>query len=67
MPITTRNLLEQYTEILKKIYGKHLKTVILYGSYARGTNTSESDVDVASFNIIYSKNSSSSASSTGRA
>ncbi|WP_420314210.1 nucleotidyltransferase domain-containing protein [Blautia massiliensis (ex Durand et al. 2017)] len=41
--------------------------MVLYGSYARGTNTSESDVDVASFNIIYSKNSSSSASSTGRA
>ncbi|NSJ99443.1 nucleotidyltransferase domain-containing protein [Blautia massiliensis] len=41
--------------------------IVLYGSYARGTNTSESDVDVASFNIIYSKNSSSSASSTGRA
>ena len=25
MPITTRNLLDQYTEILQKIYGKHLK------------------------------------------
>ena len=36
MPITTRNLLDQYTEILQKIYGKHLKKVILYGSYARG-------------------------------
>ena len=29
-------LLDQYTEILRKIYGNHLKTVILYGSYARG-------------------------------
>ena len=46
MPITTRNLLDQYTEILQKIYGKHLKTVILYGSYARGEETDESDIDV---------------------
>ena len=46
MPITTRNLLEQYTEILKKIYGKHLKTVILYGSYARGDYREDSDIDI---------------------
>ncbi len=25
MPITTRNLLDQYTEILQKIYGKTFK------------------------------------------
>lgn len=30
MPITTRNLLDQYTEILQKIYGKHLKKVVDY-------------------------------------
>ena len=46
MPITTRNLLDQYTEILQKIYGKHLKKVILYGSYARGDYHTDSDVDV---------------------
>ena len=46
MPITTRNLLDQYTEILQKIYGKHLKKVILYGSYARGTFDEESDIDI---------------------
>ena len=46
MPITTRNLLEQYTEILKKIYGKHLKTVILYGYYARGDYREDSDIDI---------------------
>ena len=46
MPIITRNLLEQYTEILKKIYGKHLKTVILYGSYARGDYREDSDIDI---------------------
>ena len=46
MPRTTRTLLEQYTEILKEIYGKHLKAVILYGSYARGDYNEHSDVDI---------------------
>lgn len=32
---------------LSKIYGKKLDKVILYGSYARGEQTKESDVDVA--------------------
>ena len=46
MPITTRNLLDQYTEILQKIYGKHLTQVILYGSYARGDYRDDSDIDI---------------------
>lgn len=32
---------------LRFIYGSLLSEIILYGSYARGTQTSESDVDVA--------------------
>ncbi len=32
---------------LRFIYGNLLSEVILYGSYARGTQTSESDVDIA--------------------
>ena len=34
------------TEIVK-IYGDLLVSVILYGSVARGTQTSESDIDIA--------------------
>ena len=28
MPVTIKILLDQYTEILRKIYGSHLKTVV---------------------------------------
>jgi predicted nucleotidyltransferase len=46
MPITTRVLLERYTKVLEKIYGKHLKVVILYGSYSRGDYREDSDIDI---------------------
>ncbi len=32
---------------LKKIYGNSLSNVVLYGSYARGNENNESDVDIA--------------------
>ena len=32
---------------LHDIYGRHMISVVLYGSYARGTQTEESDVDIA--------------------
>ena len=32
---------------LKSVYGSLLTEIILYGSYARGTQTDESDVDIA--------------------
>ena len=46
MPIETKVLLDEYTKILQKIYGQHLKTVILYGSYARGDYREDSDIDI---------------------
>lgn len=36
MSQSIRILLMQYLTELQKIYGSHLKSVILYGSYARG-------------------------------
>ena len=46
MPKNMKNVLVQYTEELKSVYGKHLKAVILYGSYARGDYNCNSDVDI---------------------
>lgn len=46
--------MEKYTEIMQKlilglsdIFTDNLNSIILYGSVARGTETSESDVDIA--------------------
>ena len=46
MPVTIQSLLNQYIEALTKIYGTHLKSVILYGSYARGDYTRDSDIGI---------------------
>ena len=43
--MTLSNLIPQ----LRSIYGDMLSEVILYGSYARGTQSDESDVDIAIF------------------
>lgn len=42
----TQLLLEEYVNEIKKIYGIHLKEVILYGSYARGDFNDDSDIDI---------------------
>ena len=42
-----KEVLKKLIEGLKKIYGAYLKFIILYGSVARGTNTDESDIDIA--------------------
>lgn len=39
-------VLQELSEELHKVLGKELDKVILYGSYARGDNRSDSDVDV---------------------
>ena len=46
MPQTTQNLIEQYVSSIKGIYGKHIKQIILYGSYARGDFHNDSDIDI---------------------
>lgn len=46
MPQVVQSLLAKYLSAIKRIYGVHLKRVTLYGSYARGDYTAESDVDI---------------------
>lgn len=41
-----QDLIEQYVVEIKKIYGVHLRQVILYGSYARGDFGTDSDIDI---------------------
>ena len=39
-------ILKKLAESLSEVYGKKLKSVILYGSVAKGTATPESDIDI---------------------
>ena len=39
-------MLRQLTRELKKIYGVRLKKIVLFGSYARGEATPDSDIDI---------------------
>ena len=39
-------VLKKYVDDVHKIYGEKLRTVILYGSYARGDFTPDSDIDL---------------------
>ncbi len=46
LSVAINTLLEKYVEEVKKIYGDHLKSVILYGSYAREDFRSDLDIDI---------------------
>lgn len=46
MPQSLHDILKKYVEDVRKLYGDHLKTVILYGSYARGDFRPDSDIDM---------------------
>ena len=41
------NALNELVEGILSIFNTQVIRIVLYGSYARGTNTSESDVDIA--------------------
>ena len=39
-------VLQEVENASKQLYGDKLNKIILYGSYARGDNTEESDIDI---------------------
>lgn len=46
MPQSIQDILKRYVDDIKKLYGNQLKTIILYGSYARGDFRLDSDIDI---------------------
>lgn len=46
MPAAKREIVMSFARKVKRILGKNLKQVILYGSYARGDYTEDSDIDI---------------------
>lgn len=46
MPEMVQNILYMFTRDMRKIFGTDLYRVLVYGSYARGDYTENSDVDV---------------------
>ncbi|MFM5890339.1 MAG: nucleotidyltransferase domain-containing protein [Dolichospermum sp.] len=45
-PLSLQNILKLFQEQVQYLYGNNLKQVILFGSYARGDFTSDSDIDI---------------------
>ena len=42
----TAEIIERYVREVSRIYGSHLRKIILYGSYARGDFRKDSDIDI---------------------
>ena len=42
----TGPIIKEFRQEIKKLYGKRLKDIILFGSWARGEATDESDIDL---------------------
>lgn len=46
MPVSISDLMGEFAKDMKQQFGKDLSQIIVYGSYARGDYTENSDVDV---------------------
>ena len=42
-----KRVLKEFRESIEKLYGQRLKNIILYGSWATGKPTQDSDIDLA--------------------
>lgn len=46
MKATHEKIIKFFKDRLQKVYGKRLVAIVLYGSYARGEEDEESDIDL---------------------
>ncbi len=46
MPVTVRDIIREFARDMRNLFGNSLSRVVVYGSYARGDYTENSDVDV---------------------
>jgi predicted nucleotidyltransferase len=46
MPTSVKNLVYEFAKDMQQIFGDNLCSVVVYGSYARGDYTNDSDVDI---------------------
>lgn len=46
MPVPIRNLVYEFAKDMRALFGKDLSKVVVYGSYARGDYTQNSDIDI---------------------
>lgn len=46
LDINIQTIIHQFKKEIKKIYGNQLEKIILYGSWANGTATNDSDIDL---------------------
>ena len=46
MPIFIRDVVQEFANSMKMLFGAKLSRIMVYGSYARGDYTDSSDVDV---------------------
>ena len=55
MPVAKREIIMSFARKVRRILGKNLKQVILYGSYARGDYTEDSDIDITVLTTLTDK------------
>ncbi len=46
MPVMVKDIMYEFAQDMRKLFGNRLGKVVVYGSYARGDYTENSDVDV---------------------